>query len=176
MKRQPLLLASIGGAAVLATIGATLGVAAADDRSPRTVPVSAGTPSTAAGPDGTRTSGAPDDGATSGAPDDSATTDTTSGPGAGVDQRRAGEIALAEVGGGRIVEIEAEWEHGRSVWDVEIRLDGVEHEVDVDRETGAVVRYERDDDDDDHGRDDDSRVDDRDDDSDDRDDDGRDDD
>ncbi|MEV6814995.1 PepSY domain-containing protein, partial [Micromonospora sp. NPDC051296] len=41
---------------------------------------------------------------------------------------------------------------GRPVWEVEIIKGGTEHEIDIDRETGAVVKAEQepvDDDDDD---------------------------
>ncbi|MFD0786511.1 PepSY domain-containing protein, partial [Micromonospora azadirachtae] len=57
--------------------------------------------------------------------------------------QRAGEIALARAGGGRITEIEAEQEHGRPVWSVEIVSGDVEHDIDVDRDNGAVLRAEQ---------------------------------
>lgn len=59
---------------------------------------------------------------------------------------RAAEIALERVGGGEVVEIEREREHGRPVWDIEIVKDGVEYELDIDRETGEIIKVERDDD------------------------------
>ena len=64
------------------------------------------------------------------------------------------KIALERTGGGEVTEVERELEHGRPVWDVELVRDGVEYEVDVDRETGEVLRFEADgrDDDDDRGR------------------------
>jgi hypothetical protein len=63
---------------------------------------------------------------------------------------------------------ERETEHGRAVWDIEVQRGNVEHDIDVDRATGDVVRHRsktdndsddrggRDDDHghDDHGRDD----------------------
>lgn len=73
------------------------------------------------------------------APKDAAGSDSTGeiGP------EQAAEIALDWTGGGRVTEIEREWEHGRPVWDVEIVKDGVEHELDVDRESGQVVKAEQ---------------------------------
>jgi hypothetical protein len=70
-----------------------------------------------------------------------------------VSAERAREIALERAGGGSVTEVEREQEHGRPVWSVEIRNGSTEHEVDVDRETGAIVKAgsERDDD---HGRED----------------------
>nr|MDT0666509.1 PepSY domain-containing protein [Micromonospora sp. DSM 115978] len=62
---------------------------------------------------------------------------------------RAVEIALATTGGGRVTEVEREQEHGRPVWSVEFVHGGFEHDVDVDRETGAIVDDDRDDDRDD---------------------------
>ncbi|WP_329008923.1 PepSY domain-containing protein [Micromonospora rifamycinica] len=91
-----------------------------------------------------------------------------------VSRQRAGEIALAKVGGGQITEIEREQEAGRPVWSVEIVDGDTEHEVEVDRDSGAVVKSEQEkaDADDRSGRDDDAddRDDDQDDDRDDSDD------
>ncbi len=173
MKRNPLILASVGGAAaVLAAAGVFLGVAAADnDRAGQTtltaatsVPTTAGLPGDDATPDDSGTSGTPTD---SGTPDDSGTSGTptdSAAPAAGGDAvswERAGEIALAHAGGGRITEVERDREHGRPVWEVEIIKGGIEHEIDIDRETGAVVKAEREPLDDDHDRyDDDDRHDD----------------
>ncbi|MFI7487930.1 PepSY domain-containing protein [Micromonospora echinaurantiaca] len=167
MKRNSLILASLGGAAVLAVTGVAVGTAVADDgRAGRTALAAATTaPSTAATPDDPT-------GATPGTPGGTPGTTAPATGAEGVSQQRAGEIALASAGGGRITEIEAEQEHGRPVWSVEIIAGQTEHEVDVDRETGAVVKAEQEpvDDDGDDDSDDDS-DDDRDDDSDDDDDD-----
>ncbi|WBB70681.1 PepSY domain-containing protein [Micromonospora sp. WMMD812] len=170
MRRSAMILASAGGAAVLAVAGVAVGVSAADgDRARGTTLAAATADPTAPGtPDDSATSGTPDDSATGGTPGDSATTGTPSGapttggsstqptgPGGDrVDQQQAGEIALARAGGGRIVEIEAEQEHSRPVWSVEVVAGGTEHDIDVDRETGAVLRAEQEDadDDDDDGR------------------------
>ncbi|MEU8216559.1 PepSY domain-containing protein [Micromonospora taraxaci] len=171
MKRTNLLLASVGGSAVLAVAGVALGVNAANDsRSGGTTlaaatvaptatdaPGASGTPS-ADTPSGTPSSGAPSSGAPAGgAP-----------AGSAVDEKRAGEIALAKAGGGQIVEVEAEQENGRPVWSVEIVAGDTEHEVDVDRDNGSVVKAEQEPVDDDDDADD---ADDKDDDADDKDDD-----
>ncbi|WFE99890.1 PepSY domain-containing protein [Micromonospora sp. WMMD964] len=162
MKRTNLLLATVGGSAVLAAAGVALGVNAANDSrsggttlaaatvapTPTDAPSASGTPSASGSPSAGTPSGTPSSGApsTGGAP-----------AGSAVDQQRAGEIALAEAGGGQIVEVEAEDENGRPVWSVEIVAGDTEHEVDVDRDNGSVVKAEQepvDDDDDDDDKDD----------------------
>lgn len=76
--------------------------------------------------------------------------DPAPGAGAGaVSRDRAIDIALATTGGGTVVDTEAEWEHGRAAWKIEIMKGGVEHDVYVDRETGGIVKFDRDDDADD---------------------------
>ncbi|MEV4708226.1 PepSY domain-containing protein [Actinoplanes sp. NPDC049316] len=50
-------------------------------------------------------------------------------------------IAVRAAGGGRVTKVEREAEHGRAVWDVDVVLRGVEHDIDVDRATGAVLRH-----------------------------------
>jgi Peptidase propeptide and YPEB domain len=59
----------------------------------------------------------------------------------------AADIALRHVGGGRVTEIEREFEHGRREWKVEIIQDGREHDVRVDAASGAVTRTDVDRDD-----------------------------
>ncbi|MGA4727609.1 PepSY domain-containing protein [Micromonospora taraxaci] len=170
MKRTNLLLASVGGSAVLAVAGVALGVNAANDSrsggttlaaatvapTPTDAPGASGSPS-ADTPSGTPSSGAPSSGAPAGGVP----------AGGAVDEKRAGEIALAKAGGGQIVEVEAEQENGRPVWSVEIVVGDTEHEVDVDRDNGSVVKAEQepvDDDDDDDADDKDDDADDKDDD------------
>jgi len=65
-------------------------------------------------------------------------------------------IAIKAAGGGRVTDIERDTEHGRAVWDVEVRKGAVEHDIDVDRATGDVLRHksEADDDRGSRGRDD----------------------
>ncbi|RLP91980.1 hypothetical protein EAD89_09905, partial [Micromonospora sp. BL4] len=138
-----LLLATVGGSAVLAVAGVALGVNAANDsRSGGTALAAATVAPTAT--DAPETSGSPSAGTPSGTPTSgtpSGTPTAGSAPaGAAVDEQRAGEIALARAGGGRIVEVEAEQENGRQVWSVEIVAGDTEHEVDVDRDNGSVVK------------------------------------
>ncbi|RIV36827.1 PepSY domain-containing protein [Micromonospora radicis] len=175
MKRNPLILASVGGAAaVLAAAGVFLGVTAADNGQARSTtltaatgaPTTAGTPDDDVTPDDSGTVGTPTDPTASGTPagPTSSAAPTDSGtPAAGADAvsaERAGELALAHVGGGgRITEIDRDRENGRPVWEVEIVKGDTEHEIDIDRETGAVVKAEQepvdhDDDDDDDRYDD----------------------
>ncbi|KWV34042.1 PepSY domain-containing protein [Micromonospora rifamycinica] len=167
MKRTSLLLAAAGGAAVLAVTGTALGVSAAE-RAPAPTPVAGTTAPTPVDP-GTAT---PSSSAPTGAPTPGGSTAPATAD--AVSQQRAGEIALAKVGGGQITEIEREREAGRPVWSVEIVDGDTEHEVDVDRDSGAVVKSEQEkaDADDRSGRDDDAddRDDDQDDDRDDSDD------
>ncbi|MFE0593205.1 PepSY domain-containing protein [Micromonospora echinospora] len=175
MKRKPLILASVGGVAVLALTGAAIGTAAAAEQQTgrTTLAAATATPTTPATPTttpdgGTVTATAPSATSVPGSP--AGTTSPATGD--KVDRKRAEEIALAKAGGGRVVEVEAEKERGRDVWSVEIVNGSTEHEVDVDRADGSVVKAEQEpvDDDDDDDRDDDDRDDD-DDDDDDRDDD-----
>jgi hypothetical protein len=56
-------------------------------------------------------------------------------------------IAIRAAGGGRVTKVERETEHGRAVWDVEVYRSGVEHDIDVDRATGEVLRHKTDRDD-----------------------------
>ncbi|MEV1287612.1 PepSY domain-containing protein [Micromonospora sp. NPDC049679] len=65
---------------------------------------------------------------------------TSPAPAAGVDQQRAAQIALARTGGGQVVEVERELEHGRQVWSVKVVKDGVRQEMHVDAVTGDVLR------------------------------------
>jgi hypothetical protein len=67
-----------------------------------------------------------------------------------------------------VTDAERETEHGRAVWDIEVQRGTVEHDIDVDRTTGDVLRHksEADNDsddrgghDDDHGRNDHARDD-----------------
>ncbi|MGN9915306.1 PepSY domain-containing protein [Micromonospora palomenae] len=137
MRRTSLILASAGGVAVLAVTGAALGVTAADrqDSAPRAALAV------------TDVGDAP-------TPDDSPS--TAGATPVGVDRDRAGAIAVAAVGGGRVVDVEAEREHRRPVWSVEVVAGVAGWDVHVDRDTGAVlrVRSETGDDDRRHGGDD----------------------
>ncbi|MGE3660563.1 MAG: PepSY domain-containing protein [Pseudonocardia sp.] len=69
--------------------------------------------------------------------------------GEGITPQAAADAAVAHVGGGQVESIEREVEHGAAIWEVEVVRDGVEHDVDVAAEDGAVLRVDRDDADDD---------------------------
>ncbi|MEO3777170.1 PepSY domain-containing protein [Micromonospora sp. B11E3] len=141
MRRNSLLLAAIGGAAALAITGAALGVGVADrtDRPAGGTALTAAAATTDDRPGGDHRPGGDD------RPGGDRSTGTTTGaPVAGqVSRDRAGQLALAATGGGRIVKIEAESEHGRSVWRVDIVAGSKTYEVDVDRSTGAIGRVRR---------------------------------
>jgi uncharacterized membrane protein YkoI len=66
----------------------------------------------------------------------------TAAAGPSVSSGRAGDIALARVGGGTITEVESEVEHGRTAWSVKILRNGGRYEVYVDRSNGAIIRAE----------------------------------
>jgi uncharacterized membrane protein YkoI len=53
----------------------------------------------------------------------------------------AKEIAVRAAGGGFVESVEREVEHGRAVWDVDVLLNGTEHDIDVDAATGTVLRH-----------------------------------
>jgi uncharacterized membrane protein YkoI len=141
------------------TFGVAVSSSPSDDSTPSddvTTPSDGSTPSEdSSTPPGDDNSTAPSDDPTSKAPAAGA-----------VSRDRAVDIALARTGGGTVVDTEREWEHGRPAWKIEIMKGGVEHKVYVDRETGGIVKYDRDDDadgnsgsgrggdDDDHGDDD----------------------
>ncbi|MEV1320333.1 PepSY domain-containing protein [Micromonospora arborensis] len=165
MKRTNLLLATVGGSAVLAVAGVALGVNAANGTQVGGTALAAvtadPTATDAPGASGTPSSGTPSSTPSSGAPSSGTPSAGTAPAGSAVDEKRAGEIALAKAGGGQIVEVEAEQEHGRPVWSVEIVAGDTEHEVDVDRDNGSVVKAEQEPvDDDDRSGDDDQSDDD----------------
>ncbi|GIF38753.1 PepSY domain-containing protein [Actinoplanes xinjiangensis] len=61
-----------------------------------------------------------------------------------VTAEQATAIAVRAAGGGRVASIERETEHGRLVWDVDVIVNGVEHDIDVDAATGQVTRHRTD--------------------------------
>ncbi|AEV86600.1 HtpX-like protease [Actinoplanes sp. SE50] len=61
--------------------------------------------------------------------------------GAAVGVAEAKAIAIRVAGGGYVRSVERETEHGRPVWDVDLIVGGVEHDVDVDRASGEVLRH-----------------------------------
>jgi hypothetical protein len=64
-----------------------------------------------------------------------------------VSRWQAERIAVRAAGGGRVTEVEREAEHGRPVYKVEVRVGGTEHDLYIDRGTGAVLRHKVDRDD-----------------------------
>jgi len=89
--------------------------------------------------DSSSRNGSVDDSASPSSPSASSSRGATSVAGVSVDRARA--IALRAAGGGWVESIEREAEHGRAVWDVDVIVGGVEHDIDVDRATGAVTRH-----------------------------------
>ncbi|WP_051864606.1 PepSY domain-containing protein [Streptosporangium roseum] len=75
-----------------------------------------------------------------------ATATTAAAPAAVVDisSRKAVQIARKRVPGGRVTEIEREWEHGHSVWKVELRKGGWEYDVYVSAKSGRIIKFKRD--------------------------------
>jgi uncharacterized membrane protein YkoI len=130
MTRKTLLVLS-GGVIAVAVSGASLGASAAGTASaPDTGPPSA--VSQLSDDSGNRAAGG-----TVARPSDDPTAP------AAVSRSRAVQIALARTGGGIVVKVEQEWEHGRPVWSVRIVKDGAELRVDVAAATGEIVRSER---------------------------------
>ncbi|GLZ06635.1 hypothetical protein Acsp03_41010 [Actinomadura sp. NBRC 104412] len=58
-----------------------------------------------------------------------------------IDPAGAVRIALRTVPDGRVESIEREREYGRIVWDVDVIARGVEHDLDIDAQTGKVLRH-----------------------------------
>ena len=61
---------------------------------------------------------------------------------------RAKEIALGKTGGGTIVDFELDWDDGRPEYEIEIKKDGYEYELEIDGYTGKILEFEQDEDDD----------------------------
>ena len=55
---------------------------------------------------------------------------------------KAAQIARKRVGG-TVTKVERDWEHGRKIWEVELRKSRTEIDVDVDRKTGKILRIKR---------------------------------
>lgn len=62
---------------------------------------------------------------------------------------QASSIALKQVGGGRVTKVELDHDDGRYVYEVELRTDQGEADVDVDADTGKVLKFDQDFDDED---------------------------
>ena len=90
-------------------------------------------------PSQTTTSGAGEPPATT----PTATTSNSPAPGAGISQDEAEQIALAAAGpGSAVLEAHQGDEHGRPVYEFQISVGGQTRDIEVDRETGEVVRNE----------------------------------
>jgi hypothetical protein len=129
---------AVGAVAALAIGGTAALAAGADDPSPG--PSSDDRVSVPMAPDGDplATPSADD---SSSAPVPSSPTLPPASSALSISIDRATSIAVRVAGGGRVVEVEREVEHGRPVWDVDVLVDGVTHDIDVDRATGTVTRH-----------------------------------
>ncbi|MFF2124008.1 PepSY domain-containing protein [Streptomyces olivochromogenes] len=67
-----------------------------------------------------------------------------------VSSSRAAEIPVGHIGGGQVIEVEPEVEHGRTAWSVKILKSGSRHKVYVDRSNGRIMRAEQESAGDDH--------------------------
>jgi uncharacterized membrane protein YkoI len=74
----------------------------------------------------------------------STSTSTPADFNAAVTADEAGSRAVARVGGGTVTKVEREVEHGRTVWEVDVRRGTRVTEVHVDVANGAVTRVEDD--------------------------------
>ena len=64
-------------------------------------------------------------------------------PEAAIAADEAGSRAVTHLGGGTVTKVERETEHGRTVWEVDVRRGTRTTEVHVDTATGAVTRVEQ---------------------------------
>jgi uncharacterized membrane protein YkoI len=64
-----------------------------------------------------------------------------SSPRAEIPPEIAQEIAVANVGGGTIVEFGIDYENGRQVYEIEIVYEGNKYEMDIDAITGEITEY-----------------------------------
>ncbi|GHT09935.1 hypothetical protein FACS1894170_01320 [Planctomycetales bacterium] len=65
--------------------------------------------------------------------------------GSNITAEKAKEIALSKVGGGTVSECKLDYERGKQVYEIEIKYNGREYEVDVDVAAGNIVKYKIDD-------------------------------
>ena len=59
-----------------------------------------------------------------------------------IGEAKAKEIALAKSGGGRIVEFELDWDDGVPEYEIEIKKDGYEYEIEIHGYTGKILDFE----------------------------------
>ncbi|MDY7086069.1 MAG: PepSY domain-containing protein [Actinomycetota bacterium] len=156
MKRSYAIAAAVGAAAVIGVTGTALAAGGDDAGSPSPSSSSVG-PSEEFRGDGSPDDGNLDDGGTPSpfetvepgsvapVPGGSSSPPASSGLGDAVTSitiAQARSKALSAVGGGRVTKVEAETEHGRAVWEVEVVYRGAEHDLDIDRRTGAVTDHD----------------------------------
>ncbi|MER5478907.1 PepSY domain-containing protein [Streptomyces sp. NPDC002734] len=138
MKRNIVVLAATGVITAAAVVGTALAVDGPAGASAR----SASSPAALAGTASQALPSMPGEEPGSVAPTDPTATGTPARGSAAVTRERAVELARASVGGGRVLEVEQETEHGRVVWSVRLSQDGMRYRVDVDRATGLITRTE----------------------------------
>lgn len=78
--------------------------------------------------------------ATTSAPTSPSTTSTVAD--ARLSAGDAADLVRKRLGGGVVHEVEAEYEHGRAEWEVEITKAGVRYDIRIDANTGVVTRIE----------------------------------
>jgi uncharacterized membrane protein YkoI len=74
--------------------------------------------------------------------EDRPTTGTAPAPPQPLSAEDAKQIALHQVGGGQVVGVEQELEHGRVEWKIRIAQNGATIDVRVDATTGSVIRID----------------------------------
>jgi hypothetical protein len=160
MNRKALILVA-GGALAIALVGTAIGAGAAETNTARddsarsstttpTNPTTAGTPTDdvtgpANGPSVAATRPSDDRTAPTTGTDDrtTGTDDRTASATGTIGRDRAVEIARSYLGGGQLVKVESELEHGRQMWSVRLAKDGAQVRVDVDSATGQITRSEQ---------------------------------
>lgn len=65
-----------------------------------------------------------------------------------ISAEQAIEIATETAGGGDLVQIEIDHDDGTWEWELELVMDGTQHELDIDATTGEVTEHQTDDDED----------------------------
>lgn len=154
MTRKAMITLAVGGVAALALAGTAIGAAASDVSTSRQgtsigaryAPASTAPAAPTEGTDPTgpaSTAPAPTDGT----PGTTTAPATPPASGGEVTEQQAREIALARVGGGTVTEVERDRDDNRPVWEVEIKWNGVEYDIDIDRETAEILEFDQDDDD-----------------------------
>ncbi|MFG1995404.1 PepSY domain-containing protein [Actinoplanes sp. NPDC048988] len=142
---RTVVVAGVGVLAALGIAGTALAATGGESSPARAAAVAlaetpSATPSDTASP-------APSGGATSSG---GATADPAAPAGATVDANGAREIALGAVPGGQVHEVELDDDdNDRQVWDVDVHVGDVEHEIEIDPANGKIVQHETDDSDDD---------------------------